>query len=132
MVLGTTGDMAVDSQYELHVLYIPARSSRWCCRSYDWGWGMDVVVAPEPAEHSDEEQRQVQGFYESMHALFEGASSDVIICKTVAVFMASVMVKSTDWKRVIPGFMTHMDMGANAALVHHQREEKENSNGNET
>lgn len=83
-----------------------------------------MAVAATPVEEgSEEEQRQVEGLYASLQSLFAGVD-DVVTGKTIAVFMASVMVQSDNWKNLIPGFMNHMDICANSALTHHQREER--------
>lgn len=89
--------------------------------------GTTPVVSPAPAEGSEEEERQVKGLYESMQALFAGVD-DVVTCKTVAIFMAALMISADNWKAVIGGFMNHMSMGANVALTHHRKQEQTNGN----
>ncbi len=88
-----------------------------------------MVTAVE--EGSDEEERQVKGYYASMQSLFEGAD-DIVVCKTIVTFMAGLMVASPKWQAVIPGVMNHMDMAANVALTHHRKQEPVNGNEEST
>jgi hypothetical protein len=90
----------------------------------------DIPVASAVEEASAEEERQVKGLFDSLMALTKGVD-DVVVCKTVAVFMATLMVKSDRWKIIIPGFMNHMDIGANAALTHHQVQEQRDASSEE-
>jgi len=85
-----------------------------------------ATTAPPVEEGSDEERRQVEGLYASLQSLFAGVD-DVITCKTVAVFVAGVMVASENWKAVIPEFMNHRDMCSNVALTDHRKQEQANA-----
>lgn len=84
-----------------------------------------ATVAPVD-EGSEEEERQVKGLYESMQPLMEGID-DVIVCKAVAVFMGTLMAKSEQWPKVIGGFMNHITVVANTALLLHKQQELEDA-----
>lgn len=74
---------------------------------------------PEPVSERD---RQIEGYHAALHALFKGAD-DVLIAQSVASFMGCTMAHSSDWRRVIPGFVREMLDYANLAQAAHLHSE---------
>lgn len=82
---------------------------------------VDVQVDPNAAPVS-EEDRQIEGYHNALHALFKGAD-DVIIAQAVASFMGCHLSHTSDWRRIIPGFIKEMLDYANLAMAAHRQAE---------
>lgn len=93
----------------------------------------EVATIDEPLS---EEERQIEGYHTTLHALFKGAD-DIVVAQSVAVFMGCVMAHSEKWKQLIPGFVAHILQYANAARAAHLQAETievptmESANGSE-
>jgi hypothetical protein len=80
---------------------------------------LEVKAVDEPVS---EEDRQIEGYHRALHSLFEGAE-DIIVAQAVASFMGCTMAHSTDWQRIIPGFVKQTLDYANLALAAHRMAE---------
>lgn len=78
-----------------------------------------TVMTGEPVT---EEERQVEGYHKVLHSLFQG-TDDIIVAQSVASFMGCVMAHSTEWKRVIPGYVQQTMDYANVAIAAHRQAE---------
>jgi len=79
-----------------------------------------------PKEFSAEEEAIVSDLYKKLMTITD-KYHDVIVCKAVAVFMGTLMMKTDTPGAVIGGFMNHIQMVANAAIAQHRKLELQNA-----
>jgi len=78
-----------------------------------------------PKEGSQDEQELVARLFRSL-GMVAGGYHDIIVCKAVAVFMGTLMTKTTIPGAVIGGFTKHIQAVTNMAIAHHKSLEKQN------
>lgn len=79
-----------------------------------------------PKEGSAEEEVLVSELYKKFNNITD-KYHDIIICKAVAVFMGTLMMKTDTPGTIIGGFMGHIERVANIAISQHKRLEKLNA-----